>query len=230
MLANRILTIAESGSGKSTSLRNLNPRETFIINCLSKPLPFKGWKSKYVEVSKDNPNGNLFNNSNGTSILAMMKYVNEKRPEIKTLIIDDFNYISAYKLFDKAKETGFNKFVDTALEIKTLATAPESFRDDLIVVYMMHPDISLDIDGNKIIKPKTGGKMIETQLTLEGLFDKVLYGKARIGKDKQVEFGFETRKTSDIASPAKTPMGLFEEAFIDNDLQLVLDAVKEYEN
>lgn len=229
-MADRVLIIAESGSGKSTSLRNLNSEETFIINCLSKKLPFKGWKSKYTELTKENPRGNLFNSVVGANIMATMKYVNEKRTEIKTLVIDDFNYVSAYRLFDKAKETGFTKFVDSALEIKQIATLPESFRDDLLVIFMMHPDISVDVEGNKIIKPKTGGRMIENQLTFEGLFEKVLYGKSKLSPDgRSIEYIFETRKTNDIASPAKTPIGLFEEAHIANDLQLVIDAIKEFD-
>lgn len=229
-MADRILILAQSGSGKSTSLRNLDPKETFIINCLSKNLPFKGWKSNYTALSKDNPQGNLYNNVNGSSIMATMKYVNEKRPEIKTLIVDDFNYVSSYKLFDKAKETGFNKFVDSALEIKQITTLPESFRDDLIVIYMMHPDIDSDIEGNKIITPMVGGKMIRNQLTLEGLFDKVLYGRVNISKvTKEAEFVFETRKTTDISSPAKTPMGMFEDATIPNDLKIVIDTIKEFD-
>lgn len=228
-MADRVLILAESGAGKSTSIRNLDPKETFIINCLSKALPFRGWKSKYTLLTKDNPDGNLFNSVNGSTIMGTMKYVNDKRPEVKMLIIDDFNYISAYKLFDKAKETGYNKFTDTALEIKQIATLPESFRDDLIVVYMMHPEVDTDIDGNKRITPKIGGKMITNQLVLEGLFDKVLYCKPRTAKGgKGIEYGFETRK-SEISSPAKTPMGLFEEEFIPNDLELVKQAILEYE-
>lgn len=81
--------VGQSGSGKSTSLRNLDPTKTFIINVASKPLPFKGWRSKYTIWSKDNPNGNYINTSNVQVIGQILGYINSKRPEIKNLIIED---------------------------------------------------------------------------------------------------------------------------------------------
>jgi hypothetical protein len=88
-MAQSILIIAESGTGKSTSIENLNPTETFIINVANKPLPFKGWRSKYTLWSKDNPLGNMYDKSSVASIEACIKYVNDKRPDIKNLVIDD---------------------------------------------------------------------------------------------------------------------------------------------
>lgn len=89
-MAQSILIIAESGCGKSTSIRTLNPKETVIINIASKPLPFKGWQSNYILYDKsENPNGNLLNISNPTHVYGAMKHVSEKMPHIKNLIIDD---------------------------------------------------------------------------------------------------------------------------------------------
>ena len=82
-MAQSVLIIADSGSGKSTAIRNLNPEETFIINIANKPLPFKGWKSKYTLVSRDNPKGNMTNASSSAGILKAMAHVNEKMPHIK---------------------------------------------------------------------------------------------------------------------------------------------------
>ena len=84
-MAQGILIIAESGSGKSTAIEQLDPKETFIINVANKPLPFKGWKGKYITWSKDNPTGNLYAGSAPTQIEACLKYISEKRPEIKTM-------------------------------------------------------------------------------------------------------------------------------------------------
>jgi hypothetical protein len=108
-MATSILVVAESGSGKSTSIESLNSKETFIINVSSKPLPFKGWKSKYSVWSKENPNGNLYNTANPDQILACLKYVHEKRPEIKTVVVDDMQYMSAFEYFDKSNEKGYDK-------------------------------------------------------------------------------------------------------------------------
>ena len=107
-MAQSILVIAESGSGKSTSIRNLDPNETLIINIANKPLPFKGWKSKYALLDKENPKGNLLNVSSGPGVLKAMMHVNEKMPHIKNLVIDDWQYMSSFEYFDKANEKGWN--------------------------------------------------------------------------------------------------------------------------
>lgn len=88
-MAQGILIIAESGAGKSTAIEKLNPAETFIINVANKALPFKGWKKKYTVWSKENMSGNMYYGNTAQAIEACMKYVSEKRKEIKTLIIDD---------------------------------------------------------------------------------------------------------------------------------------------
>ena len=90
-MATGVLIIAESGAGKSTSIENLDPKETFIINVANKSLPFKGWKKNYSVWSKDNPTGNMYDKSGPENIEACIKYVNNSRPEIKTLVIDDCN-------------------------------------------------------------------------------------------------------------------------------------------
>jgi len=105
-MAQGVLIIAESGSGKSTSIESLNPKETFIINVANKPLPFKEWKKKYTLWSKDNPAGNMYDKAAPENIEACIRYINEKRPEIKNIIIDDFQYMSSFEFFDKAAEKG----------------------------------------------------------------------------------------------------------------------------
>lgn len=90
MAAETILILGESGVGKSTSLRNLNPEETFIICTTSKPLPWKGWKKKYTKFSaKESPEGNWVQCSKAATIINLMKFINSKRPEVKNIIIDD---------------------------------------------------------------------------------------------------------------------------------------------
>lgn len=229
MAATRVLILAESGGGKSTSIETLDPKETFIINVAGKGLPFSGWKSKYKEWSKDTPSGNLYQNSNPTSIIACMEYVNTKRPEIKNLIIDDLFYMSAFELFDKANETGYAKFTSIAVSLKKVATLPQGYRSDLTVFYLTHPEESTDLEGRRIIKTKLTGKMVEQQLNFEGLFETVLYARPRKNKDtKQMDYGFETK--TDGTTPTKTPKGMFKDEFIPNDLLLVKSAIQIYEN
>lgn len=227
MASNRILILAQSGAGKSTSIRTLNPKETFIINVNNKPLPFKGWKKMYTLWSKDNPDGNMFVSKDTGKIIACMKYVNEKRPEIKNLILDDLFYVMSHENFSKISEKGFDKFVSMGKNFADIAVLPETFRDDLFVFYMNHPEVDTDVNGNRVIKTKTIGKLVDNQLMFEGLFDKVLYCRPRKTKDG-MEFGFETK--TDGITPTKTPMEMFDEDFIPNDLQYVREKIEEYEN
>ena len=114
-MAQSVLVIADSGTGKSTSIRNLNPKETFIINIANKPLPFKGWKSKYKQISKDNPSGNLTAASTAAGIVKALKHVNDKMPDIKTIVVDDWQYMSSFEYFDRAQEKGYDKFTQIAI-------------------------------------------------------------------------------------------------------------------
>lgn len=89
MAAETILVLGESGHGKTTSLRNLNPKETFIISTTAKPLPWRGWKKGYTKWDpKNNPNGNWYQTAKSNNVITIMKYVSAKRPDIKNLIID----------------------------------------------------------------------------------------------------------------------------------------------
>jgi adenylate kinase family enzyme len=89
MPANAVLIVGESGSGKSTSIENLPPSETFIVNVSSKDLPFRSWKKNYKEFSKENPTGNLLNTDQTATILGAMKHINDKMPQIKYIVIED---------------------------------------------------------------------------------------------------------------------------------------------
>lgn len=133
--------------------------------------------------------------------------------------------------FLKENKKNDTKFSLLAKDLKDIACLAESFRDDLFVIIMMHPDVSVNsVTGEKIIKPKIAGQMIERQLTFEGLFAKVLYCKPKLDPiNDTLTYGFETRKTAlNPQSPAKTPIGLFEEEFVDNDLAYVIEEVRKY--
>jgi hypothetical protein len=226
-MAQSILVIADSGTGKSTSIRTLEPKETFIINIANKPLPFKGYKSKYTQISKDNPKGNITAAASAAGIIKAMKHVDEKMPHIKTLIVDDWQYMSSFEYFERANEKGYDKFTQIAANLAHVAKMPKDMREDLTIIFLTHSEDSTDINGNRKVKAKTIGKMIDNTLTLEGLFSIVLFGKVNKNDDGELIYGFETQNNGE--NTCKSPMGMFEEKFIPNDLAYVKDCIQKYE-
>ena len=227
-MAQGILIIAEPGSGKSTSIENLDPKETFIINVANKPLPFKGWKKKYIQWSKDNPKGNLYGGSTAQQIEACLRYVNEKRLDIKTIVVDDFQYMSSFAFFDAADEKGYEKFTRIGADLARIARLPKDLRDDLTVIFLTHSEESTDIEGKRKVKAKTIGKMVDEKLSLEGLFSIVLFGRVKKEKEGGVRYVFETQNNGE--NTCKSPRGMFDSTEIPNDLKLVKEAMVEFEN
>ena len=227
-MAQGILIIAESGAGKSTSIENLDPKETFIINVANKPLPFKGWKKKYVLWSKDNPTGNLYTGSSAQQIEACLGYINSKRPEIKTVVVDDFQYMSSFEFFDRSDEKGYEKFTQIGANLARIARMPKDLRDDLTVFFLTHAEESTDLEGKRKFKAKTIGRMVDEKLSLEGLFSIVLFGKVKKDKDGNIRFVFETKNNGE--NTCKSPKGMFQDFEIPNDLALVKESIYSYEN
>lgn len=227
-MAQSILVIAESGTGKSTSIENLDPKETFIINVANKPLPFKGWKKKYTIWSKDNPNGNMYDKATVPNIEACIKYVNDKRPDIKVLVIDDFQYMSSFEFFERVDEKGYEKFTQIGAGLARIARMPKDLRDDLQIYFLTHAEESTDLEGKKRYKAKTIGKMVDEKLTLEGLFSIVLFGKVKKDKDGTIRHVFETQNNGE--NTCKSPKGMFPTFEIVNDLEFIRKAIIDYEN
>jgi hypothetical protein len=226
-MAQSILIIADSGMGKSTSVRKLDPKETFIINVAGKGLPFKGWKKNYQNI-KGNPKGNITSASSAKGILKALDHVNENMEHIKNIVIDDFQYMAAFEYFDRTGEKGYDKFSDIATNIAAVAKRPKDMREDLMVFYLTHSEEVSVSKGAVKIKAKTVGKMIDNALTLEGLYTIVLFGKVIKQDDGSFQYGFETQTDGD--NTCKSPDGMFEELFIPNCLQYVRDHIIEYEN
>ena len=226
-MAQSVLVIADSGSGKSTSIRTLDPKETFIINIANKPLPFKGWRKNYTSISKENPKGNMTSAASAAGIIKAMNHVNDKMPHVKTLIIDDWQYMSSFEYFDRANEKGYDKFTQIAANLAQVAKMPKDMRDDLTIFFLTHSEDSTDINGHRKVKAKTIGKMIDNTLTLEGLFSIVLFGRVMKDEDGKLHYGFDTVTNGE--NTCKSPIDMFEETFIDNDLQFVKDCITEYE-
>jgi len=226
-MAQSVLIIAESGCGKSTSIESLNPAETFIINVANKPLPFKGWKAKYPAFDPISLKGNCANVSSPKDIEATLKIINGKK-EIKNIVIDDFQYMSAFEYFNRASEKGFDKFTQMGAALAHIAKIPILMRDDLMVFYLTHAEESTDLEGKRKVKAKTIGKLIDDKLTLEGLYSIVLFGKVKKNKDGDMRYIFETQNNGE--NTCKSPKGMFPSFEIPNDLQTVRDAIINYEN
>ena len=195
-----VLIIGESGSGKSASLRNFEPDEVSVFNVAAKPMPFR----KRLPTKSTADYGVIM-----AGIKASQK---------KTFVIDDSQFLMCFESFAKAKDTGYGKFTDMALHFYDLVqfvirkTAP-----DVIVYFLHHTEV--DSNSGKV-KAKTLGKMLDSQLTLEGLFAIVL-NCVTDGKNHS----FVTQ--SDGFTTAKSPMEMFD-AVIDNDLKFVDQAIREY--
>lgn len=194
-----VLILGESGSGKSTSLRNFDPAEVGVFNVASKPLPFR----------KKLP---LVNAATYGSILKSLS-----NPKLKTYVIDDSQYLMAFAAFDRAKETGYQKFTDFALDFRALIDFIITRTPPDVIVYFLHHVERTD-DGRT--KAKTIGKMLDNQLTVEGLFSIVL-----LCKTDGTRHYFETQ--SDGATTAKSPLEMFDRE-IDNDLKFVDSKIREY--
>lgn len=228
-MAELIGIVGNSGSGKSTSLRNLDPSSTFIINVAGKPLPIKGYKKNYKALVM-NPDtrkydGNLYNTSDVTKIGQILKMVDKTRPEIKTVIIEDAQYIMAFEAMDRAAEKGYEKFTQMASNFYSVLKEAMNMRDDLKVCVLTHAENTGDAI-NPNYKMKTIGKMIDSMITVEGLFTYVLF--TTLTRDGEGEVAHKFITQSDGTTTAKTPMGCFNEMHIDNDLQYVIEQIDKY--
>lgn len=223
MASKLIGIVGETSTGKSTSIKHLNPKETYIINVAKKELPFKGSGKIY---NPENKNYKEVDDAN--EITRLLKTISEKATHIKNIIIEDSNYIMGFNMVAKATETGFTKFSLMARDMVDLFRQARMLRDDITVFYFTHPEAIED--GGEIIgyKVKTAGKLIDNQVLLEGLLTICLYTLVEQQKDGTVSYNFVTNRYRKF--PAKSPHGMFEDIKISNNLQLVVDKVNEYYN
>ena len=197
-----ILVLGESGTGKSASLRNFKPEEVGVVNVCGKPLPFRSsietFKSDdYLKIEK--------------ALKASLK---------KVFVIDDCQYLLSNAFMRRARETGYQKFTEFAVDFWTLVhMVINELPEDVLVYFLGH--IERDANGNE--KFKTIGKLLDEKITVEGMFTVVLKTSVQDGR-----YLFSTRNSG--SDTVKTPIGLFEDAYIDNDLKAVDTAIREYYN
>jgi hypothetical protein len=215
--------VGATGTGKSTSIKHLDPKETYIINVAKKELPFKGSEKLYNADSK-----NYKEVDDANEITRLLKTISDKAPHIKNIVIEDSNYIMGFSMVAKATEVGYTKFSVMAKDMVDLFRTARLLRDDIKVFYFSHPETIED--GGEIIgyKIKTAGKLIDNQVLLEGLLTVCLYTHVEEKKDGSMEYQFITNRFRKF--PAKSPDGMFSELKIPNNLQLVVDTLNEYYN
>jgi molybdopterin-guanine dinucleotide biosynthesis protein len=213
-MSKAILIIGESGSGKTTSMRNLPPQQTYYIDADKKGLSWKGWKQSYNEELK-----NYIKTSDTEMINSILVGINEKRPNIKYIIIDTLNGIMVDDEMKRAKDKGYDKWQDMASSVYDLVNLANNLREDLTVICIAHSQTERDDSGFAFTRMKTSGKKLD-KIVVESKFTSVLLAKCVNNQWK-----FETHANN---STAKTPMGAFSTNEIDNDILTVIKALEEY--
>lgn len=228
-MAELIAVVGESGSGKTSSLRNLNPEETFIISTTGKRPGVPGAKKKYPTFNIDKEtkevSGNFYTTSKVDNVSKILSIIDKKMPNIKYIVCDDFQYFMAFESMDRCKEKSYDKFVEMAQHAYQVLKEGMNLRDDLYFVVLTHQDNG-GTDVEPMYRIKTLGKMLNNTINLEGLFTYVFFARPIVGEDGKMQYKFLTN--SDGTCTAKTPMGLFEDLYIDNDLKYIIDSIEKY--
>jgi len=213
-ISNLILVLGHPGSGKTCSLMNLDPDETIIIRAWKKPLPFK---NNFKPFTVENKKGTLIDTADPDKIVKIIK--NAKNLGKKVVVIDDFNLIMSQEFMEKAYVKGFDKFTEIGRHMWDIIKAAQESENDIRFYFLAH----IQKDESGVEKMKTIGKMLDEKGSIDGLFYIIL--KAVSDNDQHF---FATR--TDGSDVVRTPIGMFEDNLIPNDLKLVDDKIKEYNN
>lgn len=205
------VVIGKSGTGKSASLRNIDPETCLLIQAVDKPLPFRsaGW----VRRNPENPAPfNVLRTDSADEICKALK-----KTKKKIVVIDDFQYVLANELMRRSEERGYDKFSDIARHGWDVFQSATGLPSDVRVYILSHSDE----DESGRVKLKTIGKMLDEKIVLEGLVTMVLRTEVMDGN-----YYFRTRNNG--SDSTKAPMGMFADERISNDLKAVDDVVCEY--
>lgn len=205
-----VLILGESGCGKSTSMRNLHPDDTVIVQPIKKRLPFR---NSFTEMSKEG--GQIKATDNADMICKLIS--GAAKAGKKALIIDDFQYIMANEFMRRSKEKSYDKFNDIGFNAWSIINHAQAVAGDMRIYFMSH--VETDMSGKT--KIKTIGKMLDEKITIEGMFTIVLGANVNDGN-----YTFSTQNNG--SNTIKSPMDMFKELNIDNDLQMIDNTIVEY--
>lgn len=230
-MSQAILILGESGQGKSSSMKDLDPASTLIVNVLGKELPFLGSRAKYNEAARNMLVPKMRTEVEARAAAAklssfMRSVVSDTMPHIKMLVVDDFQYLISTEYMIRAKEKSFDKFVDIGQNAFSVFDAARSLRDDLKVVVMSHTE-EVGKGSESRMEMKTIGKMFRQYVTPEGYFSVVLVTDPEKDLDSGSVSQYRFRTQTNGADPVKSPQGMFP-LYIPNDLRLVSERIDEY--
>ena len=230
-MANKILVTGLSGSGKTYALRTLDPKSTMIICPDEKNPPFKGWRKNYISLNKDGKfhpgECNYYRTTQWADIRSVMKFVSDKRPEIKTIAIDTITYAMIGEFMQKAKMKGYDKFTEMGANVYDTLKMIDGLREDLTVIVMAHTETESFNGVDKTTFAVPGGKLVKDVVKPSGMFVISLETVVeKVGED--VKYYFMTQNNT--TNMAKSPEGMFTSDKIDNDMQAVLDSIYKYEH
>lgn len=210
-----ICVMGESGSGKTTSMRTLDPNTTYYIDCDGKGLAWKGWRKQYNAENK-----NYCVSRDIPKITDLMVNISTKKPEVKVIVVDTLNTCMVDKEVKGMKETGYGKWIDLTQFVWDCIETAGKLRDDLTIIFVMHSETVRDDFGYAFTRVKTNGRKLE-KLVPESLFGTVLLAR----KTEDGRYIFETQARN---STAKSPMGAFDSFEIDNDMSAVVKALEDF--
>ena len=215
-MAKVIGIMGESGSGKTTAMRTLDPTITFYVDADKKGLSWKGWRNDY-SVDKHN----YMATDNVSTVMQILDKIDKQDnlKHIKVVVIDTLNGIMVADEVRRMKEKGYDKWVDLAQCVWELLDHLYTLRDDLTVVILCHSQTQKEDDGYTFTRIKTSGKKLD-KLNVESKLTTVLHAVASDGR-----YIFRTRSDS---STTKAPLGAFSDDEIDNDINIVLKALEDY--
>ena len=229
-MSNLICVAGQSNSGKSTSLRTLDPKSTFIISCTNKQLQIPGFRKKYpkVEIKDKKLVGNWYVQNKYDKIENILDLISKTRPEIKVVVLDDINYLLSNETFENATTKGYEKFTLMAKNYYDLLTDCQLLRDDLTIVVISHTEnFGTELDPQ--YRLWTTGKMLTNQINLDGMFSYIIYSERIVDDvDGEVHYRFKTR--TDGNDTCRSVAGCFEDKYIEPDMKLVIDTINTFEN
>lgn len=228
-MSNCICLAGLSNSGKSTSIKYLDPTSTFIVSCTNKQLQIPGFRKKYpkFEIKDNKPIGNWYISHNYEQINKVLQVISKYRTDIKVVVIDDINYCLSGEIMDNALVKGYEKFTLQAKNYYDLIMNAQSLRDDLTVVLISHI-INDGTDMDPAWKMYSSGKMLDKTVNIDGLFSYIIYSERFIDDNSEVQYRFKTK--TDGNDTCRSVAGCFEEKYIEPNLALVIDAINKFEN